>query len=121
MCDLTWSRGGLVPSKLHGDTQIIINRKLITGQHLWPREPIGFHNGGTAIPHGLTQRAARVDGPVQTHWGEKGTQEHLCICVAPLGEERHPATRLLFDLRHGLVVQQVGEAHLLVAHVVTEA
>ena len=40
--------------------------------------------------------------------------------MATLGQEGHPAAGLLLDLGHGLVVQQVGQAHAFVAHVVAE-
>lgn len=41
--------------------------------------------------------------------------------MTPFGKEGHPAARLLLDFRHGLVVQEVGQPHLLVAHIVAQA
>lgn len=102
---LTWWLGRMVPSELHGDAEVVINGKLIAGQHLWPGEAVGLHHGSTAVPHGLTQRAAGIDGPVQAHWCKQRAQEHLGISMAPFGQEGHPAARLLLDFWHGLVIQ----------------
>lgn len=41
--------------------------------------------------------------------------------MASFGQEGHPAARLLLDLWHGLVVQEVGQSHPLVAHIVAQA
>lgn len=62
-----WWLSGVVPGKLHGDAEVVINRELITGQHLWPGEAVGLHHRSTAVPDSLAQRPAWVDGPVQTH------------------------------------------------------
>lgn len=117
----TWWLGCVVPSKLHGDAEVVIDGKLITGQHLWPGKAVGLHHWSAAVPHGLTQRAAGIDGPVQAHRCKQRAQEHLGIGVAPFGQEGHPAAGLLLHLWHGLVVQKVGQPHLLVAHVVAQA
>lgn len=117
----TWWLGRLVPSELHGNAEVVINWKLIAGQHLRPGEAIGLHHRSTAVPHSLTQRAAGIDGPVQAHRCKQRAQEDLGIGVAPFGQEGHPAARLLLHLWHGLVVQEVGQPHLLVAHIVAQA
>lgn len=41
--------------------------------------------------------------------------------MTAFGQEGHPAASLLLDLCHGLVVQEVGQPHLLVAHIVAKA
>ncbi|TNN75264.1 Golgin subfamily A member 7B [Liparis tanakae] len=84
-------------------------------------EAIGLHHRSTAVPHSLTQRAAGIDGPVQAHRCKQRAQEHLGISMAALGQEGHPAARLLLDLGHGLVIQEVGQPHLFVAHIVAQA
>lgn len=117
----TWWLGCVVGGELHGDAEVIINGKLITGQHLWPGEAVGLHHRSAAVPHRLAQRAAGVDGPVQAHGRKQRTQEDLGVGMATLGQEGHPAASLLLDLGHGLVVQEVGQPHLLVADVVAEA
>lgn len=117
----TWRLGGVIPGELHGDAEVVVDGELVAGQHLWPGKAVGLHHRSAAVPHGLAQRAARVDGPVQAHGRKERAQEHLRVGVAPLGQEGHPAAGLLLHLRHGLVVQQVGQPHLLVAHVVAQA
>lgn len=117
----TWWLGGVVPSELHGDAEVVINGKLITGQHLWPGEAIGLHDRSTAVPHCLAQRSAWIDGPVQAHGCKQRAQEDLGVSMAALGQEGYPAARLLLDFWHGLVVQQVWQPHLLVTHVVAQA
>lgn len=117
----TWWLGRVVPSELHGDAEVVIDGKLIAGQHLWPGEAVGLHHRSTAVPHGFTQRAAGIDGPVQTHRCKQRAQEDLGISMAPFGQEGHPAARLLLDFWHGLVVQEVGQPHLLVANIVAQA
>lgn len=111
----------MVGGELHGDAEVIINGKLITGQHLWPGEAVGLHHWSAAVPHGLAQRAAGVDGPVQAHGRKQRAQEDLGVGVATLGQEGHPAAGLLLDLCHGLVVEEVGQSHLLVANIVAKA
>lgn len=111
----------MVPSELHGDAEVVINGELIAGQHLWPGESIGFHHWSTTVPHSFTQRAAGIDGPVQTHRCKERAEEDLGVSVAPFGEQRHPAARLLLDFWHGLVIQEVGQPHLLVAYAVAQA
>lgn len=110
----------MVPSELHGDAEVIINGELVAGQHLWPGEAIGFHHRSAAVPDSFAQRAARIDGSVQTHRCKERAQEHLRISVAPLCQKWHPAARLVFDFWHDLVVQEVGKPHLLVAHIVAQ-
>lgn len=117
----TWWLGCMVGSELHGDAEVIVNGKLITGQHLWPGEAIGLHHWSAAVPHCFAQRAAGIDGPVQAHGRKQRTQEDLGVSVATLGQEGHPAASLLLDLCHSLMVQEVGQSHLLVANVVAKA
>lgn len=64
----TWWLSRVVAGELHGDAQVVVNGEFIAGQHLWPREAVGLHHWSTTVPHSLTQRAARIDGPVQAHW-----------------------------------------------------
>lgn len=117
----TWWLGRMVPSELHGDAKVVINGEFIAGQHLRPGEAIGLHHRSTTVPHGLTKRAAGIDGPVQAHRCKQRAQEDLGISMAPFGQERHPAACLLLHFWHGLVIQEVGQPHLLVAHIVAQA
>lgn len=103
----TWSLSGVTPGELHGNAQIVVDGKLFALQHLWPGKAVGLHNRCAAVPHGLAQRATRVDRPVQAHRGKQRAEEHLRISVAAFRQEWHPAARLLLDLGHGFVVQQV--------------
>lgn len=41
--------------------------------------------------------------------------------MAPFGQEGHPAACLLLDFWHCLVVQEVGQPHLFVAHIMAES
>lgn len=41
--------------------------------------------------------------------------------MAPFGQEGHPTACLLLNFGHGLMVQEVGQPHLLVAHIVAQA
>lgn len=111
----------MVPSELHGDAEVVIDGELVAGQHLWPGEAIGLHHRGTTVPHGFAQRAARIDGSVQANWCKQRAKEDLGVSMAPFGQEGHPTARLLLDFWHGLVVQEVGQPHLLVAHIVAQA
>lgn len=111
----------MVPRELHGNAEVVIDGELVAGQHLWPGKAVGLHHRSTAVPHSLAQRAAGIDGPVQTHWCKQRAQEHLRVSMAPLGQEGHPAARLLLDFWHCLVVQEVGQPHLLVAYIVAQA
>lgn len=91
--------------ELHRNAQIVVDGKLLALQHLRPGKAVGLHDRSAAVPHRLAQRPAGVDGPVQAHWSKKRAEEHLRVSVASLCQKRHPAARLLLDLRHGLVVQ----------------
>lgn len=103
----------------HGNAHFTFG-KLVTGEHLRPGEAEGLHDGGAAVPHGLAHPAARVDRPLQAHGSKERAQEDLRVRVAVLVHQRHPAAGLLLHLGHGLVLQQVGQHHPVVAHVVTE-
>lgn len=117
---ITCRLGGLGRVGLrHGDAHIVLG-KLVTGEHLRPGEAERLHDGDAAVSHGLAQPAARVDGPLQTHGRKERAEEDLRARVAVLVYQRHPAAGLLLHLGHGLVLQQVGQQHLVVAHVVTQ-
>lgn len=107
-------------SELHGDAEVIVKGKLVAIEHLRPGEAIGFHHRSAGVTHHLAQGTARIDGPVETDGRKEGAEEHLCVGVAPLSQEGHPAAGLLLDLRHGFMLQEVREAHALVAHIVAE-
>lgn len=111
----------MVAGKLHGYAEVVIDGKLITSQHLRPGKAIGLHHWSTAVPHSLTQRAAGIDGPVQADRCKQRAQEDLGISMATFGQEGHPAACLLLHFWHGLVVQEVGQPHLLVTHIVAQA
>lgn len=103
----------------HGDADVVL-RELVAREHLRPREAERLHDGDAAVTHGLAQPAARVDGPLQTHGREERAQEDLRAGVAVLVHQGHPAAGLLLHLGHGFVLQQVGQQHLVVTHVVAE-
>ena len=103
----------------HGDAHVVLG-KLVAGEHLRPGEAERLHDGGASIPHGLAQPAARVDGPLQAQGRKERAQEDLRARVAALVHQGHPAAGLLLRLGHGFVLQQVGQQHLVVAHVVAQ-
>jgi hypothetical protein len=103
----------------HGDADVALG-ELVTFEHLGPVEAEELHDRLARVAHGLAEPATRVDGPVQTDGREERTEEDLGAHVAVLVEQRHPAAGLLLHLCHGLVLQQVGQHHLLVAHVVAQ-
>lgn len=105
--------------RAHGDADVVL-WELLAGEHLGPGEAKRLHNGGAPVSHCLAQPAARVDGPIQADWRKQGAQEHLGARVAVLVDQGHPAACLLPHLSHGLVLQKVGQQHLLVAHVVAQ-
>lgn len=117
---LTWRWGDLTVPELDGDAELVVRGKLATVQHLGPGEAVGLHDGGAGVTHHLAEGAAGVDGPVEADRGEEGAEEELGVGVALLGEQGHPAAGLLLGLGHGLMLQQVGQPHALVAHVATE-
>jgi len=69
----------------------------------------------------LAQRTTRPDGLVETDGREEGAEEELGVGVTPCGEQRSPGGGLLRDLGQGLVMEEVGQAHLRVANAPTEA
>lgn len=103
----------------HGDADVPLG-ELVTLEHLGPVEAEELHDGLARVAHGLAEPAARVDGPVEADWREERAEEDLGADVAVLVEQGHPAAGLLLHLGHGLVLQQVGQHHLLVAHVVAQ-
>lgn len=98
----------------------VILRKLVAGEYMRPGEPECCHDGRAAITHIFTEPAARVDGSLHTHRGKQGAQQQLSAWVAVLMQQRHPAARLLLDLSHTLMLQQVGQQHLVIAHTLTK-
>lgn len=105
--------------RTHGDAHVVLG-ELVAGEHLGPGEAERLHDGGAAVADRLAQPAARVDGVLQTDGGKEGAEEDLRALVAVLQHQRHPAARLLLDLGQGLVLQQVGQQHLVVTHAVAE-
>lgn len=125
---VTWRADGRVTCRFgglgrigvrHGNAHVVLG-KLVTGEHLRPREAKRLHDGGAAVPHGLAQPPARVNGPLQAHGRKERAEEDLRSRVAVLVHQGHPAAGLLLRLGHGFVLQQVGQHHLGVAYVVTE-
>lgn len=118
---LTCGFGGFCRIGLrHGNAHVVLG-KLVTGEHLRPGEAERLHDGGAAVPHGLAQPPARVNGPLQAHGRKERAEEDLRARVAVLVHQGHPAAGLLLRLGHRLVLQQVGQQHLVVAYIVTEA
>lgn len=58
--------------------------------------------------------------PVQADGREEGAEENPGVRMALPGQQGQPAGGLLDHLRHGLVLQQVGDPHLRVADVVAQ-
>lgn len=104
----------------HGDADIILG-ELVALEHLGPVESKELHDGLAGVAHGLTEPTARIDRPVQADGGKERTKEELGTEMTVLVEQGHPTAGLLLDLGHGLVVQEVGQDHLVVTHAVAEA
>jgi len=117
---ITCRFGGLGGIGLRHSNAHFVLRKLVAGEHLRPGEAERLHDGDAAVPHGLAQPAARVDGPLQAHGRKQRAEEKLRAWVAVLVHQGHPAAGLLLHLRHGFVLQQVGQQHLVVANVVAQ-
>lgn len=47
------------------DAEVVVGRKLVASQHLWPRVAVLEHATLAAGPHGLTQGLTRRDGTVE--------------------------------------------------------
>lgn len=118
-CELTCGFGRLGGIRGHGDAHVVLG-KFVTGEHLRPWKTERLHDGGAAVPHRLAQPPARINGSFQAHGRKKRTEENLGARVAVFVHQWHPAAGLLFHLGHGLVFQQIGQQHLVVAYVVTE-
>jgi len=58
--------------------------------------------------------------PVQADGREEGAEENPGVGMALPGQQGQPAGGLLDHLRHGLVLQQVGDPHLRVTDVVAQ-
>lgn len=58
--------------------------------------------------------------PVQADRCKEGAEENPSVRVALPGQQGQPAGGLLDHLRHGLVLQQVGDPHLGVADIVAQ-
>ena len=105
---------------LQPDTEVVIERELVTTQHLRPGEAVLEHASLAASLHVLAQRPARPDRPVETDRREERAEEQLRVGMAADVDERHPRLRLLARLADRVVVQQIRQSHLRVADVATE-
>ena len=106
-----------------GDAQVVVGGEPSAVQHIRPWEPEGVHHRCAAVLNALTERPARLDRFVQvieTNGGEKGAEKLSGVGVALLLHQRGPRGRLLQDLVHGLVAQEVGQAHLRVFNIVAQ-
>ena len=79
---------------LRCDAHVVVERELVAVQHRRPREPVRLHCPLAAGLHLLTQRAARVDRPLQADRSKKGTEEELAISVTLHVEKRNPRCSL---------------------------
>lgn len=106
-----------------GDAQVVVQGEPLAVQHLGPGEAERVHDGRAAVFDALAQGPARLDGlvqVVQAHRSEQGAQELPGVRVTLLLNQRDPGRRLLQDLVHGFVAEQVGQAHLRVLDVVAQ-
>ena len=103
------------------DAHVVVHGELVALEHGGPVEAVWNHAVKAVVADTLTQRAAREDLPVQADGREEGAEEDLCVRVAVEADERHPGAGLLGHLRQGVVLQQVGQHHLLVADVLAQA
>ena len=105
------------------DAQVIVEWEALAVQHLRPGEAERGHHGRAAVLDALAQRPARLYGlvqVVQAHGGEEGAEELSSVGVTLLLHQRDPRRRLLQNLVHGFVPEQVREAHLRVLDVVAQ-
>ena len=105
------------------DAQVIVEWEALAVQHLRPGEAERGHHGRAAVLDALAQRPARLYGlvqVVQAHGGEEGAEELSRVGVTLLLHQRDPRRRLLQNLVHGFVPEQVREAHLRVLDVVAQ-
>lgn len=105
------------------DAQVVVQREPLAVQHLRPREAERGHHGRAAALDALAQGPARLYGlvqVVQAHGREQGAQELPGVRVTLLLHQRDPGRGLLQNLAHGLVSEQVGQAHLRVLDVVAQ-
>lgn len=94
--------------------------ELVAAEDLWPWESEGLHDGCAALSDRLAEPATRVYGPVHADGGKERAQKDPGARVACLVHQGHPAARLLPHLGHSLVLQQVGQKHLVVADAVAQ-
>ncbi len=105
------------PLRLADDAHVVVEGELVAVEHGRPGEAVVGHGPLAARLHLLAERPARVDRPLEADRREQGAEEELAVLVALDVEEGHPAGRLLAHLVHGVVVEQVRQAHLGVADV----
>ena len=106
-----------------GDAQVVVGGEPSAVQHIGPRKPEGVHHRGAAVLNALTERPTRLDRLVQvieTNGSEKRAEKLSGVGVALLLHQRGPGGRLLQHLVHGLMAQEVGQAHLRVFNVVAQ-
>lgn len=101
---------------LDSDAHVIVQRELVTAEHVGPGEAIRLHAALAPVAYGLAQAATRVDRALQAHRREKRTQEELGIRVAAQVEQRNPISGLLLRLLQRVVFQQVGQPHLAIVY-----
>ena len=107
--------GWFVPDTLAGDAHVVVQGELVAVQHGRPGKPVGLHPALTASPDWLAERPAGVDGSLQADRGEQGAEEELGVRVTLDVQQGDPAHALLRHLVQGVVLHQVGQAHLGVA------
>jgi len=84
---------------LYSDTKIVVQRELVTAQHLRPWEPVVTHAGLAAGLDGLTEGATWVDRTIKTDRSEQRTQEHLSVLVTTDIQQWNPtASTIIISL-----------------------
>ena len=107
--------GWFVPDTLAGDAHVVVQGELVAVQHGRPGKPVGLHPALTPSPDWLAERATGIDGSLQADRGEQRAEEELGVRVALDVQQGDPAHALLRHLVQGVVLHQVGQAHLGVA------
>ena len=79
---------------LYADTQVVVQRKLVTTQHFRPREAVVAHARLASGLYGLTESATREDGSIEADWSEQRTEEHLGVLVTANVQQWNPATSI---------------------------
>lgn len=108
------------PGSLGSDAHVVVQGKLVTVKHGGPRKAIRAHGALAPLFDLLAERSARIDGSLQTNRGKERAQEELGVFMALDFDQWHPRVGVSDGFLKGVMVEQVGQSHLVVANLVAE-